>query len=101
MSARSLGYPIRRRCRVDTTPATPILPVESPRRRREVMTTLTTAGPSISLRERDRRHAAIKAAFRERGVDAAILTGTNLFYVTNGLPGEQIGVFPTADEPQA
>jgi Xaa-Pro aminopeptidase len=64
------------------------------------MATLTAAGPTISLRERDRRHAAIKEALRERGVDAAILTGTNLFYVTNGLPGEQMGVFPTADAPQ-
>jgi len=64
------------------------------------MATASAAGPSISLRERDRRHAAIKEALRDRGVDAAILTGTNLFYVTNGLPGERMGVFPTADESQ-
>jgi Xaa-Pro aminopeptidase len=63
------------------------------------MASVSTAGPTISLRERDRRHAAIKAALKERGVDCAILTGTNLFYVTNGLPGERMGVFPASDEP--
>lgn len=64
------------------------------------MASVSTTGPTISLRERDRRHAAIKAALRDRGVDCAILTGTNLFYVTNGLPGERMGVFPASDEPQ-
>jgi Xaa-Pro aminopeptidase len=64
------------------------------------MASVSTNGPTISLRERDRRHAAIKAALRERGVDCVILTGTNLFYVTNGLPGERMGVFPASDEPQ-
>jgi Xaa-Pro aminopeptidase len=64
------------------------------------MASAGTAGPTISLRERDRRQAAIKAALRKRGVDCVILTGTNLFYVTNGLPGERMGVFPASDEPQ-
>jgi Xaa-Pro aminopeptidase len=56
-------------------------------------------GPSISLRERDRRYAAVRERLGERGVDAVVLSGTNLFYLTNGLPGERSGVLPTRDEP--
>jgi len=63
------------------------------------MAEATQNRPSISLSERDRRHAAIRERLRERGVDAVVLSGTNLFYVTNGLPGERSGVLPTADEP--
>ncbi len=55
--------------------------------------------PKISLGERDRRYVALRAALRERGVDAVIVQGTNLFYLTNGLPGERFGVLPTREEP--
>jgi hypothetical protein len=49
----------------------------------------------LSLQERDRRYAAIREQLRERGVDCLIVTGSNLFYLTNHLPGEQVGLLPT------
>jgi Xaa-Pro aminopeptidase len=55
--------------------------------------------PRITLRERDRRYAAIREQLRERGVDGVIVAGTNLFYLTNGLPGERSGFLPARDEP--
>lgn len=58
-----------------------------------------TNRPTISLNERDRRYAALRLALRERGVDAVVMQGTNLFYLTNGLPGERFGVLPTREEP--
>jgi Xaa-Pro dipeptidase len=54
---------------------------------------------TLSLDERDRRYARLRADLRERGVDATIVFGSNLFYLTNGLSGERAGLFPTADEP--
>jgi len=61
-----------------------------------------TAGqePSgFSLGERDRRMAALREQLAGRSVDAAIVTGTNLLYLSNGLPGEMFGLLPTrADE---
>jgi Xaa-Pro dipeptidase len=56
-------------------------------------------GPRLTLGERDRRYAAIRARLRERGVDAVLVQDSNLFYLSNGLPGERFGVFPTRDEP--
>ncbi|HEY3116835.1 MAG TPA: Xaa-Pro peptidase family protein [Chloroflexota bacterium] len=56
------------------------------------MAVATNIRPTISLKERDRRYAAIRAQMKERGVDAAIVTGTNLFYLTNELPGERFGL---------
>src|SRR6185437_7162896 len=36
----------------------------------------------------------------ERGVDAAVVAGTNLLYLSNALPGEMFGLLPTrAEEP--
>jgi Xaa-Pro dipeptidase len=55
--------------------------------------------PKLSLRERDRRYAAIRAALKERGVDCAVVIGTNLFYLSNGISGERFGLLPTSDEP--
>jgi Xaa-Pro aminopeptidase len=55
--------------------------------------------PTISLRERDTRYAAVRERLRERGVDCVIVSRTNLFYLTNGIPGERNGVLPTADLP--
>ncbi|HLH25804.1 MAG TPA: M24 family metallopeptidase [Chloroflexota bacterium] len=56
--------------------------------------TLST-GPRLSLAERDRRYAAIREQLRARGVDCLIVTGSDLFYLTNHLPGEQVGLLPT------
>ena len=56
-------------------------------------------GPKITLRERDRRYAAIRERLKERSVDCAVVTGTNLFYLTNGVTGERFAVLPTRDEP--
>jgi Xaa-Pro aminopeptidase len=53
----------------------------------------------LSLGERDRRYARLRADLNERGVDATIAFGSDLFYLTNGLPGERVGLLPTADEP--
>ncbi len=55
--------------------------------------------PRLSVAERDRRYQAIRERLRERGVDCAIVTGSNLFYLSNGLPGERVGLFPTLDAP--
>ncbi len=49
----------------------------------------------FSLRERDQRYRAIRQQLAERGVDALVVTGTNLLYLTNGLPGEMFGLLPT------
>jgi Xaa-Pro aminopeptidase len=59
------------------------------------MAQVIDASPRLSLQERDRRYAAIRAQLRERGVDCLIVTGSNLFYLTNHLPGEQVGLLPT------
>jgi Xaa-Pro aminopeptidase len=52
----------------------------------------TLAGPRLSLQERDRRYAAIREQLRARGVNCLIVTGSDLFYLTNHLPGEQVGL---------
>lgn len=51
----------------------------------------------LSLRERDRRYSLIREHLRERTVDCVITTGSNLFYLTNGLPGERFGFLPAAE----
>jgi len=63
------------------------------------MATMSSSGPRISLKERDRRYTAVRERLKERGVDCAVVEGTNLFYLTNGLPGEKFGMLPTRDEP--
>jgi Xaa-Pro aminopeptidase len=58
------------------------------------------AGPTpLTVGERDRRYARLRADLKERGVDASIVFGSNLFYLTNGLSGERMGLLPTAEEP--
>jgi len=57
---------------------------------------MLTTSPRLSLAERDRRYAAIREQLRERGVDCLIVTGTDLFYLTNHLAGEQVGLLATA-----
>ena len=55
--------------------------------------------PVLSLAERDRRYSAIRERLTERGVDCVIVTGSNLFYISNGLPGERTGLLPTQNLP--
>jgi Xaa-Pro aminopeptidase len=56
--------------------------------------------PPFSLGERDRRYRAVREQLAERGVDAAIVAGTNLLYLSNSLPGEMFGLLATrANEP--
>ena len=52
------------------------------------------SGPFLSLIERDRRYAAIRLRMKERGICALIVGGSNLTYLSNGLPGELVGVLP-------
>src|SRR5438477_618064 len=63
------------------------------------MATVTTSGPEISLKERERRYKAVRDALREKSIGCALVTGANLFYLTHGLPGARFGIFPTNDEP--
>ncbi|HZT08331.1 MAG TPA: M24 family metallopeptidase [Chloroflexota bacterium] len=63
------------------------------------MATVTGDGPRLTLGERDRRYSELRARLTERGVDCVVVVGSNLLYLSNGLPGEQVGVFPTRDEP--
>jgi Xaa-Pro dipeptidase len=63
------------------------------------MARVSDAGPRLSLQERDHRYTAVRERLRERGVDAVLVKDSNLFYLTNGLPGERFGLLPTRDEP--
>lgn len=56
----------------------------------------STARLGLTLQERDRRYAAIRAQLAERGLGGLILTGTQLLYLSNGVPGEMFGILPTA-----
>lgn len=58
-----------------------------------------TVLPELSVSERDRRYAALRDRLRDKGVDCAIATGTNLFYLTNGISGQRAGLLPTTSEP--
>ncbi|HVA25508.1 MAG TPA: M24 family metallopeptidase [Chloroflexota bacterium] len=60
---------------------------------------VSTVLPKLSVGERDRRYGRIRELLRERGVDCAIATGTNLFYLTNGISGQRTGLLPAVDEP--
>lgn len=60
---------------------------------------IPTTLPGLSLQERDRRYAAIREQLRLRGVDCAIVSDSNLFYLTNGLPGERSGLFTAEERP--
>jgi Xaa-Pro aminopeptidase len=57
----------------------------------------TTPVQALSLRERDRRYAAIRAQLTDRGIGGVIATDTDLLYLSNGLPGEMFGFLPTRD----
>jgi Xaa-Pro dipeptidase len=66
---------------------------------RAMSVALSSVLPTLTVDERDRRYARIREALREKGVDCAIATGTNLFYLTNGIPGQRAGLLPASDEP--
>jgi Xaa-Pro aminopeptidase len=51
--------------------------------------------PALSLAERDRRHTLVRSHLRARGVDALIVTGTDLLYLSAGVSGEEFGFLPT------
>ncbi|HEY4136534.1 MAG TPA: M24 family metallopeptidase [Alphaproteobacteria bacterium] len=51
----------------------------------------------LSLKERDRRYAEVRAGLRERGLDAVVAVGTHLRYLTNGIHRELFGILPTED----
>ncbi len=54
--------------------------------------------PALSVAERDRRYAQIRGVMRERGIDAVIVAGSHLFYLSGGLPGEMFGLLPAAED---
>ncbi|MGH7772910.1 MAG: M24 family metallopeptidase [Candidatus Binatia bacterium] len=56
-------------------------------------------GPTLSLQERDRRYSSIRERMREKGVDCAVVSDSNLFYLSNGIPGELYGILPAGDGP--
>jgi Xaa-Pro dipeptidase len=56
-------------------------------------------GGTLSLQERDRRYSRIRERMREKGVDCAVVNGSNLFYLSNGIPGELYGILPAGDGP--
>ncbi len=58
-----------------------------------------TVPSTLSTMERDRRYTRLRSDLAERGVQATVAFGSNLFYLTNGLSGERAALFPTADEP--
>jgi Xaa-Pro aminopeptidase len=55
--------------------------------------------PQLSVKERDRRYAAIRERMRALGVGSAVVSRSNLFYLSNGVPGELYGVFPADGRP--
>ena len=56
-------------------------------------------GPTLSVRERDRRYSSIRQRLREKGADCAVVAGSNLFYLSNGVKGELFGILPADDKP--
>ena len=65
------------------------------------MTTNQQNSLSLSVKERDRRYAAIRKQLREKNVDCVIVNGSNLFYLKNGLTGELFGLLTAEERPLA
>lgn len=57
--------------------------------------------PKLSVKERDRRYSRIRERLREKGVGGAVVAGSNLFYLSNGVKGELYGVLPADEKPLA
>jgi len=55
-------------------------------------------GPTLSVKERDRRYSSIRQRLREKGADCAVVAGSNLFYLSNGVKGELFGILPADDK---
>jgi Xaa-Pro aminopeptidase len=55
----------------------------------------------LSIQERDRRYAAIRKHLRDKKIDCAVVRGSNLFYLSNGVTGELFGILPAEDKPLA
>ena len=58
----------------------------------------TAENAPLSIGERDRRYGLIRAAITERGIGAVIVTGTQLLYLSGGIPGERFGILPADGE---
>ncbi|MCM2391871.1 M24 family metallopeptidase [Streptomyces albipurpureus] len=54
---------------------------------------------TLSLAERDRRHALVRKYLRAAGAEAIIASGHNAFYLTNGIPGENYAVLTANEAP--
>ncbi len=65
------------------------------------MAQVTNGSPKLSVKERDRRYAAIRKGLREKNVDCAVVRGSNLFYLSNGVKGELFGILPADGKPLA
>ncbi|HEY2987402.1 MAG TPA: M24 family metallopeptidase [Candidatus Binatia bacterium] len=61
----------------------------------------SNGAPKLSAKERDRRYGAIRKHLHEKKVDCAIVRGSNLFYLSNGVKGELFGILPADDKPLA
>ena len=55
--------------------------------------------PRLSVKERDRRYSLLRQQLRQRGIDCTIVSGSNLFYLGNGIPGELYGFLTTDEKP--
>ena len=55
--------------------------------------------PKLSITERDRRYGVLRRQLRQRAVDCTIVSGSNLFYLSNGIPGELYGLLTTDEKP--
>jgi Xaa-Pro dipeptidase len=65
------------------------------------MAQASNGAPQLSVKERDRRYAALRRQMRAKKVDCAIVRGSNLFYLSNGVKGELFGILPADDKPLA
>jgi Xaa-Pro dipeptidase len=65
------------------------------------MAQASNGAPQLSVKERDRRYTALRRQLREKKVDCAIVRGSNLFYLSNGVKGELFGILPADDKPLA
>jgi Xaa-Pro aminopeptidase len=59
------------------------------------MTVVPAKGLHLTTEERDRRYALLRKELAHLGVDCLIASGSNSFYLTNGIPGERAALFFT------
>ncbi|MGH7769482.1 MAG: M24 family metallopeptidase, partial [Candidatus Binatia bacterium] len=65
------------------------------------MSQASNGAPQLSVKERDRRYTALRRQIREKKIHCAIVRGSNLFYLSNGVKGELFGILPADDKPLA